>query len=150
MTSQTDTDHIHTSDASPGEVLITLTYPQGGGARHATLRIEDGMSGETLIDVDLTPEQFLAMMSTTATRVYGARLSDHPERFGKRMENTSTRISHRADLDAEAERVRDAYLADGWEQTRIDRTNFGRRVVAYRWIADEQAGAAVSETTTKE
>lgn len=136
------TENIYTSDAEPGEVLITLTHPHGAGTRRATLHIVDSRSGERLVEVDLTPEQFMAVMSSSATRVTGAQLPVHPERIGKRSQNVSTNIrSHGEDIDAEAEKVRAAYLTDGWETVRIDRTNFGRRVVAYRWIDDDLPAA---------
>lgn len=137
--SKTPKSHIYTSDAERGEVLITLTHPRGGGDRRVTLRVEDSMSGQMLVEVDLTPDQFADIISASATRVTGATLTAHPHRIGRRSQNTSTDIRHYGDaLDAEAKRISNAYLADGWEATRIDRTNFGRRVVAYRWIDDEK------------
>lgn len=149
MTRQTtEPGHIHVSDAKLGDVLITLTYPHGGGDTRAALRVEDSMSGEMLVEIDLNPEQFLRVMASGATRVHGAQLPRHPERIGSRMQNTSTNIGHSVDdKDAEAERVRAQYLAEGWERVRIDRTNFGRRVVAYRWIADEPESALPDDTT---
>jgi len=133
-------NEINTSDAQHGDVLVSITYPQGGsGGARATLRVEDRMSSETLVQVELSAEQFMRIVASGSTYVVGARLPDHPERIGRRMQNTSTDIRSHADgADAEAERVRDQYLAEGWEGTHIDRTNFGRRVRAYRWIADEK------------
>lgn len=134
-----DEEEINTSEAQRGDVLVTITYPKGAGGARATLRIEDRMSSETLVQVDLDPEQFMRTVSSGSTYVAGARLPANPERIGRRMRNTSTNInSHAENADAEAERVREKYLADGWEQVSIDRTNFGRRVRAYRWTADEE------------
>lgn len=134
-------NEINTSDAQHGDVLVTITYPQGGGSARATLRVEDQMSGETLVQVDMTPDQFMRAVASGTVPVSGARFPARPERVGRRMQNTSTNInSHAESAHAEAERVRDAYLADGWEEVSIDRTNFGRRVRAYRWIADEEDG----------
>ena len=134
--------NINRSDAQHGDVLITVTYPQGGGeVRHATLRVEDQMSGITLVQVDLTPEQYMRILASGAVPVSGARLPARPELIGRRMENTATSIRNGAvdtDIDVEAQRVRDQYLADGWEQVSIDKTNFGRRVRAYRWVTDEE------------
>jgi hypothetical protein len=134
-------NEINTSDAQHGDVLVTITYPQGGGSARATLRVEDQMSGETLVQVDMTPDQFMRAVASGTVPVSGARFPARPERVGRRMQSTSTNInSHAESAHAEAERVRDAYLADGWEEVSIDRTNFGRRVRAYRWIADEEDG----------
>lgn len=148
MTRQPDTEKINTSNARPGDVLITLTHPHGGGESRARLVIEDQMSGTVLIEVELTGEEFLSVISSTATRVSGATLPRTPERIGRRSQNVSTNI-HRAsgvDVDVEAARIREEYLADGWEAVRIDKTNYGRRVVAHRWIAD----AASTTATTKD
>lgn len=128
---------INRSDAKRGDVLITITYPQSGGG--ATLRIEDQMSGTHLIRVDLTPKQYMDMLRSTGVAVSGARLPARPELIGRRMENTHTDIRHsHVDIDAAAERERDQYLADGWAQVSIDKTNFGRRVRAYRWVTEEK------------
>lgn len=133
-------EHIHTSDAEPGDVLISLTHPRGDGVSQVRLSISDQRSGQTLIEVDLTAEEFASIMSSTGTRVSGARLPRHPERLGRRAENTMTTVPNGDDVDGRAEKVKADYLAAGWESVRIDRTNFGRRVVAYRWI-DDEAGA---------
>lgn len=135
---------IHTSPDEVGDVLITITYPQGGGEARATLRVEDQMSSEVLVQVDLDPAQFMRAIGSGAVPVKGARLPAHPERIGRRMQNTSTNVSLSGaagqDLDAEAEKIRQEYLADGWEKVTVDRTNYGRRVRAYRWVADESGG----------
>lgn len=138
MTRQTDNDsQIHTSNANPGDISIQVSYPTGmDGDRVVRLEITDRMSGQALVRAALTSAQFTEILSATGTVVSGAVLPVHPERIGKRMQNVSTNIKHGDDREAEA--VRDAYLADGWETARIDRTNFGRRVVAYRWISDDK------------
>lgn len=131
---------IYTGHGRRGDVQISLTYPKGGGGTRATLRVEDVPSGETLVDVDLDPEQYINIMSSGVTIVTGAHVTTRPERIGRRMQNTSAevRLGTGVDLDAEAERKRATFLAEGWEAVRIDKTNFGRRVVAYRWIVNEE------------
>lgn len=140
MTRQTDGDSrdINTSDAAPGDVLISLTHPRSfDGGRRVDLEIRDQMSGQTVIRVSMLPEEFAEVMSSTGTCVGGAAFTPHPERLGRRSQNTSTVV--RYDSDRTPEQVRDDYLAAGWEQVRVDRTNYGHRVVAYRWIDDETA-----------
>lgn len=132
---------INTSDAKPGEVLIQISHPHSNvDGRYAQLSIRDSTSGQRLIDVRLTAEQFLDLMSATSVRVQGAQLPTHPERIGKRSQNVTTSLGREAKQTPE--QVRDAYLADGWESVRIDKTNFGHRVVAYRWIEDKPAEEA--------
>lgn len=131
---------INTSDAQHGDILISLTHPRGGDAtgRRITLRVQDERSGETLVDVELNADQFADVIASTVTRVSGARLAVHPERIGRQMQNTSVDIRTLGnEADALAEVARDRFLAEGWEQVQVDRTNFGRRVRAYRWIDDE-------------
>lgn len=131
--------NTYTGRGKRGDVQISLTFPKGG--TRATLRVEDVPSGETLVEVDLDPEQFISIMSNTVTTVTGGFVTSHPERIGQRRQNTSAEVrtvGRSADLDAEANRQRDEFLAEGWESVRIDKTNYGRRVVAYRWISDEE------------
>lgn len=134
------TNDIHTNDSLPGEVTISLSYPRGGGVPdQARLHVEESISGQCLIGVTLTADQFLSLLSGTVLRVTGATITATPERIGKRMQNISVPIRHgdAADIDADAERAKAMYLADGWHAVRIDRTNFGRRVVAYRWVDND-------------
>lgn len=123
---------INTSGAQPGDVLIALTFPQGGGGRRASLTIKEQISGETLIDIDLSPDEFLSFMSNCGTYVNGARITRNPQRLGKRQQYVHTDI--RFNVTAHPEQVRAEYLADGWEVVYIDNTNFGHRVRAYRWV----------------
>jgi hypothetical protein len=126
---------MHTSDANPGDVLIQLSYPSDNhGNRDAELTIRDQMSGQTVIKVRLSANELMDVMSTTGTHVGGATLAVHPERLGKRAQNVSTSLRHGDERTPE--QVRDAYLKEGWESVRIDKTNYGHRVVAYRWIED--------------
>lgn len=138
MTQQTDTEsQINTSDADPSDIFIQISYPSTmNGERIVRLEITDRMSRQPLVRVSLTPAQFTDVLSSIGTVVSGADLPPHPERIGKRMQNASTSIKHGDDRNPET--VRDAYLAAGWETARIDRTRFGKRVVAYRWISDDK------------
>lgn len=61
----------------PGDVLISLTNgAYGDGTRLINLRIEDESTGRFLINVDLTGEQFAAILGNAVTRVSGARIGD--------------------------------------------------------------------------
>lgn len=129
---------INTSDAAKGEVLVHLTHLRSHDGNHVSLVIRDQRSGETVIDINLTPAEFTDILSSTATRISGAFITPNPQHLGKRMQNTSVDIrTFGGDLETRTETARADYLATGWERVRVDRTNFGRRVVAYRWIDDE-------------
>jgi hypothetical protein len=129
-------DNIHTTDAKPGEVLASLTHTRGNDGSHTVrLSVQDMVSGQRLVSLELTPEIFAELMSGTSVRVPGAALPSHPHRLGKRMQNTAMSIGHKDGTSPEE--VKAAFEAEGWEQVRIDRTNFGHRVVAYRWVEDQ-------------
>ncbi len=58
---------------SPGDVLISLTNgAYNDGTRLITLRIEDESTGRFIVNVDLTGEQFAAILGNAVTRVSGA------------------------------------------------------------------------------
>ncbi|MFY1686541.1 hypothetical protein [Plantactinospora sp. WMMB782] len=139
MTEQTDTE-IRASDAAPGDVLLQLSYPQSSDGQRARLTITDQMSDVVLASVNLTAEQLMSFMSTTATRVGGAHLPRRPELIGRRQETTKTNVDRNSDRTAE--QVRDEYIAAGWESVQIQSTNFGCRVVARRWVADDDMANA--------
>lgn len=135
MSRQTDTAQIYTSDATPGDVLISLTHGRSNHDENfVRLEVTEQMSGVVLVRVNLDAKQFTDIMGSVGTIVAADFLPGRPERIGRRRENTS--VSLRSDADPESARAR--FEADGWESVRIDRTNFGYRVVAYRWVAEDR------------
>lgn len=117
----------------PGDVLVQLSFPYSNiDGRYVSLAITDRTSGLPLVEVPMTAEQFMDVMSHTATRVSGATLPARPERIGKRMVVDTTSLGRSPERTPE--QVRDAYLADGWDVADVRRTNFGHQVVARRWI----------------
>jgi hypothetical protein len=61
----------------PGDVLISLTNgAHNNGVRAINLRIEDESTGRFVINVDLTGEQFAAILGNAVTRVSGARINE--------------------------------------------------------------------------
>lgn len=62
---------------NPGDVLISLTNgAYGSGERLITLRVEDETTGRFIVNVDLTGEQFAAILGNAVTRVSGARINE--------------------------------------------------------------------------
>lgn len=58
-----------------GDVLIAWTNgARGDGRRVINLRIEDEVTGNFIIDVDMTGELFASILGNAVTRVSGARL----------------------------------------------------------------------------
>lgn len=70
------------------DVRMTNSANMVGENRRIGLRIEDFLSGETLIDIDFTPDQFVALLANAGVRAEGF-ITGHPERVGKaqRVEN---------------------------------------------------------------
>jgi hypothetical protein len=139
---------IHTAEGEYGDVQVRLSFPtrMGVGADKrpfVSLEITDGPSRMLLFQVDIPAEDFTGMLGGSTAHLSGATLPKHPERIGRRSQTTATEI-RRADLpegswtedafDTAAEQVRQQYLTDGWEAVSVHRNNFGRTVVATRWI----------------
>jgi hypothetical protein len=141
-------DNINTSDADTGDIMIQLSFPTqsdpGGidedrNIGHFT--ITDRMSGQVLIDVDLSAAEFLSMMSGTGTPVSRARLPARPVRIGMRAEVFWARIpltygADKIERAAQITAVVAQYESEGWIAT-ARRTNSGDVVVARRWIDDD-------------
>lgn len=129
---------IYTSEGNPGDVLIHLTYPSSStGEATARLSIEDQMSSQVVVRVELNADQLLSLMRSAGTYVSGAQFAARLDLVGKRRQNTSVSVMGQGDgdIDERAAKVASGLAAE-WQHVRIDRTNFGRRVVAYRWIED--------------
>jgi hypothetical protein len=137
---ETESDRVHATGHAPGTVMISLTHPRGSNddQRRVGLKVEDLVSSQVLVNVEMTAEQFADMMSSAATVVAGARLPQHPERLGKRMHTASTPITRTDGRDPQE--VAAAYLAEGWETVSVHQTNYGQQVVARRWVADSEGG----------
>jgi hypothetical protein len=137
---KTDEPQIHTSEGTPGEVRVRVSFPTVMGrptedrAPIAHLEVTDAASSMTILTVDIPANEFVRMLSGGQATL-PAWITQKPQRIGKRMQVTSTEVSgYGSSLDIEAEAARTAYLANGWEEVSIQRTNTGRRVVARRWI----------------
>jgi hypothetical protein len=133
---------IRTSGGKPGDVEVRLSFPTVigvvGADRHPTARlvVTDEASRMTIVEVEIPAAELMQMIAGGGARVSGAYVTSHGARLGKSQQNTSTDLitEYGVDVDAAAAEQEASYLAAGWEVVRIDRTNFGRRVVAYRWV----------------
>ncbi len=96
----TTAENINTSNAKPGDILISLTHPRGGRDEPTvSLEVKDRMSGETLVSVRLSAADFANIMSSMATRVSGAFVTPNPGRIGKVAQNTSRRVERGSHLN---------------------------------------------------
>lgn len=139
-------EKINTRSGERGDITVRLSFPtrMGIGADKtpfANLVVTDVPSGTVIVEAEIPADQFTGMLGGSQATLTGAFLASPANlaRVGKRSQNTSTDIRHAdvsvaADLDVMALAVEADYLANGWETVRTDKTNYGRRVVAYRWI----------------
>ncbi|TDC26877.1 hypothetical protein E1211_29720 [Micromonospora sp. 15K316] len=132
-------EQITTTDAAPGDVSVQFSFPVSNTeGRYAQLAVTDRMSGVQIVRVNLSPEELVEFLAHTSVRLSGAVLPKRPELIGRRQQTTGTSLRHGADHTPE--QVRDEYLAAGWESVQIQTTNYGHRVVARRWVTDDQQG----------
>lgn len=145
---------MYTSEYRAGDVSVRLSYPLSNqpGERHANLVIIDRPSGMTVIDVRISADQLLNLFSGSLAELTGAAFTKYPERIGKKALVTSKALrGHNVngiDIDEEAQEWKDQFLADGWEAVRIDRTNYGRNVVAHRWVVENESAGSGKESAT--
>jgi hypothetical protein len=60
----------------PGDVLISMTNgAYGDGTRAINLWVEDESTGKFIVNVDLTGEQYAAILGGAVTRVSGAKIN---------------------------------------------------------------------------
>jgi hypothetical protein len=128
------------SEAKPGDVEITISHGTSNQPpyRQVHLEITERISGQRLIDVALTSEQFGILLGSSA--VYAsADLPPHPERIGKRMEVDTQDVGvgyvARGEAVAQAETIGQAYRDGGWDSVQTRRTNRGMNITARRWVS---------------
>lgn len=124
-------------------VQIQASYPSGNnGLRNVSLIIKDCDASVPFVEVDISFADFTALLSTRAVTIPATVRG--LDRVGKRMEIDTTMAGRD---DSDAVRVRDQYLADGWQHVTFSRTAGGNyRVVARRWVEKDPAdggGSAV-------
>lgn len=129
------TEQITTNNDAPGDVSVQLSYPHSNiDGRYAQLTVIDRVSGVQIVRATLGPDELMQFMAHSSVHLSGAVLPQRPELIGRRQQITGTNLGR--DSVVTPDEVRDEYLAAGWESVQIQRTNFGHRVVARRWITD--------------
>lgn len=135
---------LYTNEAPKNSIVVNLGFPINMGSLRdqpniARLTITDGTSRQVIAELDIPADQFMDLMRGGDVNVVASFYTRHPERIGKRSQNISTTINERllppgVSVDSAAETIEHEYLAEGWEQVTIQRTNTGRTVVARRWV----------------
>lgn len=130
--------HDIDDDPKPGDVEIIISHGTSNQPpyRQVHLEITERISGQRLIDVALTSEQFGILLGSS-TVYASADLPPHPERIGKRMEVDTQEVAHAIGDEegvTQAETITQTYLDGGWDTAQVRRTNRGMRVTARRWV----------------
>ncbi len=129
------------------EVFVQLSYPttnRPGGktdaaGRYVSLRIKDDVSGQILVDLDLSAEEWTQILACEGIPIReGAATGEHLERIGKRMVHDQIPLGFNPSPEA-AQAAVDKALADGWETAQVERRNFGSVVVTRKWV-DQDSG----------
>jgi hypothetical protein len=126
-----------TNDRRRIDVQVQISYPtsNNGDDRRVSIRIEDYDASIQFVELEIPFADFTALMSTRAV-VVPAQVGGF-DRVGKRMEVDQTNTGRDED---EATRVRDDYLANGWDSAVIRRNNQGNhQVIARRWVEKDPA-----------
>ena len=134
-------DPTYTSPAKRGDVLVSLSHSVGGAGPAVRLRVEDQCSGEQIVEVTLSPEQYTAIMGSRVTPVPGASLSAHPDRIGRTQQVSSTDLPRGVTAEQIAQAVAE-YSENGWDEVVTRATNTGLRVIANRWLDNAQTAGA--------
>lgn len=130
------------------KVDISLTHPSSNmdDRKVATLRVVDRVSGMLLVQVDLTPDEFMDLhRSATVWASNSAEVSDYLDRVGKRMvvetlkwqrgEFTVVGYDYKA-VPPEIQESIDFHVTSLWDTADARQTNFGWQVVFRKWIDD--------------
>jgi len=126
-----------TNDRRRIDVQVQISYPtsSNGDDRCVSIRLEDYDASIQFVELEIPFADFTALMSTRAV-VVPAQVGGF-DRVGKRMEVDQTNTGRDED---EATRVRDDYLANGWDSAVIRRNNQGNhQVIARRWVEKDPA-----------
>jgi len=74
------------------DVRMTNSANTVGENRSVGVRIEDRLSGEVIVDIEFTPDQFVALLSNAGVKQSGFT-TGHPERVGKVLRVESFEIT---------------------------------------------------------
>lgn len=128
-------------DHAPGEVSIRLGYPTNSHRkdRYAVLEVTDSASGYPILEVELSADLLLKLLSSSPVYAVARVLVPRPERVGKVLDTINTTIRYGEvahggpTLNERAEAVADGYRANGYEAS-IRGTRDGVNVTAKRWV----------------
>lgn len=97
-------------------VYMTLTHPiSNDGERRVTLRIADAASLLSVLDVDLSTQQFADLMGARSVQAT-AKIPQHPERIGRDMFSRAEYVpSAVTDVPRDEQRT----AADAWAYRRM-------------------------------
>lgn len=106
------------------------------GGKWFQLRLEDALSCELVAEVRFQADDFFQLHSSLHdVNTITAEISEHPERFGKKMVTEMHRMNRAGDVEIE-ERCAEM-AADGWETIQVGKHNYGRSITVRKWVEDE-------------
>lgn len=137
-------DGVYTREGEPGTIDVSLTFPTrlGVGADKTpfvSLSFSDQVSGVLIAELEISGADFTGLLSGSHVVVKADHMTRHPERIGKRAQNTSTKIPDASvpkgvKIEDMAHAVEQTYLRDGWDEAYTQKHNDGVAVIARRWV----------------
>lgn len=102
--------------------------------------VVDATSGIQILSFNMNNAQFMHFMSSNGSLQLSAELTSKWENLGKISVHDTTRVKNLlgTEADAEAERIRDEYLANGWDHASVRRQNYGLAVHALKYVDPDQ------------
>lgn len=138
------------------QVRVRLGFPSNSAYQgyRPTIDIDDAESGQPIVRVELTPEQFTTIMGSgqvTATARHMPSPEAYAQRIGKRMEIRSVPVEEwpegwtaRKPSSVEGAYVRyetsemtimgRSFLTDGWQEFSWSLHNYGWSLTLRRWV----------------
>lgn len=124
---------------------LTLTYPSNAGELTAILRVTDRASSTVIAEIELTADQFTALMGSKHIVVKGM-FTDRTDRLGKEMEVGDVRFGHYDEDGKPWTDDRIAVTSEDWRRREgFETVTFGRvgggggyRAVGRRWVEPKE------------
>jgi hypothetical protein len=117
------------------EISISLMSPSTSDGRddgYVRLRVEERLSGECLVDVEIPAGRFYRLMQGSIQN-WPAIVTIHPERLRKRMRTWTKDLGRKWDMTEEEARTKAHEYPDGAEQASVRLTNRGWVAVYRKW-----------------
>ncbi len=121
--------------------LVQVSYPTFShkSERIVSLRIVEDDSNQTVIEADISAQDWVGIQSSLGVYVEGV-MTGHPERLGRVMIVESDEVrSYGTDAVEKANALAEIRKAAGWDEVDVKKHNYGYGVHCRMWVdADDE------------